>query len=80
MEAENMSDLAATGCCNNDCGCGNNTGLFNGGDGCSCMWVILLLLFCGGNGSTFSNCGNNSSCDLLILILLISCLCGNSCF
>ena len=28
-----MSDLAATGCCNNDCGCGNNTGLFNGGDG-----------------------------------------------
>ena len=74
MEAENMSDLAATGCCNNDCGCGNNTGLFNGGDGCSCMWIILLLLFCGGNGSTFSNCGNNSSCDLLILILLIGML------
>lgn len=29
-----MSDLAATGCGNNDCGCGcgNNTGFFNGGD------------------------------------------------
>ncbi len=76
-----MSDLAATGCCNNDCGCGNNGGLLNGSDGCSCIWIILLLLCCGGNGSSFFGCGNNnSSCDLLILILLISCLCGNGCF
>ncbi len=41
--------------------CGNGNGLF-GGDGCgcgdnSCIWIILLLLFCG-NG--FGGCG--SSC------------------
>lgn len=51
-----MSDLAATGCGNNDCGCGcgNNTGFFNGGDSCSLIWLILILS-CFGNGG----CGNN---------------------
>ncbi len=27
------------GCGNDDCGCGNNN---------SCLWIILILLFCGG--------------------------------
>lgn len=46
-----MSDLAATGCGNNDCGCGcgNNIGFFNGGDSCSLIWLILILS-CFGNG------------------------------
>lgn len=73
-----MSDLAATGCGNNDCGCGNNMGLFGGGDCCSLIWIILLISCFGGNGcgnNLFSN--NGSSCDLLILILLISCFSGN---
>lgn len=70
-----MSDLSATnyGCGRNErsgCGCnncGNN----------SCIWIILILLFCG-NGSVFgrSGCGcndcdnNNNSCLWIILILL----------
>ena len=79
-----MSDLAATGCGNNDCGCGcgNNPGFFNGGDSCSIIWLILILS-CFGNGGC--GCGNNglsgfsngSSCDWLLLIILLSCFSGN---
>ena len=52
-----MSDLTATNCgCNNRCGC--NNGLFGG----SCIWIILLLFCCGGNGNgLFGGCGND--CD-----------------
>ena len=49
------------------CFCGGNNGSFLGGngDGCgcgnnSCLWIILLLLFCGG-GSGFG--GNNCGCN-----------------
>lgn len=74
-----MSDLSAT-----NCGCNNaRSGCGFGGD--SCVWIILLLLFCGGgcgcNGSGLlsgNNCGcndnNGCSCIFLILILLF---CGN---
>lgn len=73
-----MSDLAATNCggctqTNNSCGCSN------------CMWIILILLFCGGwnngdgcgcgNGTGLFNNGNGCGCDALIWILLLSC-CG----
>lgn len=71
-----MSDLTATNCgCSNSCNRSSN--------GCGCMWIILLLLFCGngcGNGISGlsgDGCGN-SSCDWLIWILLISCFCGNN--
>ena len=58
-----MSDLTATNCgCNN--GTSNTSGFFGGN---SCLWLILLLLFCGGNG-----CGNNG-------ISLLSGNDGNSC-
>ncbi|MDO5402386.1 MAG: chorion class high-cysteine HCB protein 13 [Eubacteriales bacterium] len=75
-----MSDLAATNCggCN-DCGGCNSGGLFSNGCNNSCIWIILLLLFCGG-GSTFGSngcgCGNNgcNSCTILILLLLF---CGD---
>ena len=79
-----MSDLTATNCgCNN--GCNNNNGLMGG----SCIWIILLLVFCGGCGNGMggilggnSGCGcdndNNGCCDILILILLLSCFCGNN--
>ena len=74
-----MSDLAATGCMNNDCGCsGNRSGLFGNNDCCSWIWIILLLSCFGGNnscGSSFLNSG--SSCDWLIIILLLSCFNGN---
>ena len=71
-----MSDLAATNC-GGGCGCegGNN----------SCLWLILILLFCGGCGSNFGNiCGNNdcgcgNGCgngNSLIWILLLLCFCG----
>ena len=77
-----MSDLTATNCgCNNRCGC--NTGLFGG----SCIWIILLLFCCGGNGNGLfggcgndcdNGCGNNNCCEWIIWILLISCFCGNN--
>ena len=82
-----MSDLTAT-----NCGCNNN-----GVGGCisfgNYYWIILLLLFCNGNGNGCgilgggNGCGNgcgimggndNNSCEWLIWILLISCLCGNN--
>ena len=49
------------------CLCGNGgSGLFGGGRDCdcnnSCIWIILLLLFCG-NGSFLGNgCGCNFGC------------------
>ncbi len=48
-----MSDLSATNC---GCGCENSCGggLFNNGNN-SCLWIILLLIFCGG-------CGNGCGC------------------
>ena len=80
-----MSDLTATNCgCNNRCGC--NNGLFGG----SCIWIILLLFCCGGNGNGIlggcgnncdNDCGcnnNNNCCEWIIWILLISCFCGNN--
>ena len=76
-----MSDLTATNCgCNDSCGCAsaqNNNG-FSG-----CTWIILLLLFCGGNNGIglFNNngcgCNNgNNSCEWIIWILLLSSFCG----
>ncbi len=72
-----MSDLAATNC-------GGCTQATNNG-GCNCMWIILILLFCGGwnnndgcgcsNGNGFFGNGSSCGCDALIWILLLSC-CG----
>ncbi|MDD6102726.1 MAG: chorion class high-cysteine HCB protein 13 [Clostridiales bacterium] len=45
-------------------GCGNN----------SCIWILLILLCCGGNGF---GCGDD--CCSIIWILLILCFCGNGC-
>ena len=70
-----MSDLAATHCgntCEGGCFGGNN----------SCIWIILILLFCnGGFGSnSLFNFGGGEGCgcgcDFIIpLILILSC-CG----
>ena len=84
MEDLTMSDLSATNCgcgCDSvgrrdrdrDCGCGfaNN----------SCLWIILLLFFCGGcGGSTWGNngCGNDS-CLWIILLLFFCGGMGNGC-
>ena len=65
-----MSDLSATncGCERNEksgCGCNNN----------SCIWIILILLFCGNNswGMGRSGCGCGDNSCLWIIILLIFC-------
>lgn len=82
-----MSDLTATNCgCNNSCGCNNNGGILGGGN--SCIWIILLLVFCGGCGNGMNgilgghndcDCDNNNGCcDMLIWIILIFCFCGNN--
>src|SRR5699024_9346132 len=63
-----MSDLAATSCCNNDCGCGVDT---CGGNN-SWLWIIILLFLCGGcgNNNGFLNSGDDCSCIFIILLLM----------
>ena len=77
-----MSDLAATGCMNNDCGCSRNRSGFFDGDCCSWIWIILLISCFGNNNGCGCGFGSNSissgsSCDWLIIILLLSCFSGN---
>lgn len=68
-----MSDLSATNCgcdCQRESSCGNN----------SCIWIILLLLCCGGNSFGRSGCGcdGDNSCLWIILLLICCGGCGNS--
>ncbi|MBQ4068894.1 MAG: chorion class high-cysteine HCB protein 13 [Lachnospiraceae bacterium] len=68
-----MSDLAATNC-GNVCGCNNERG-----NGSNCLWLILILLFCGNNDGC--GCGDNNC--LWIILLLLFCggsnnICGNN--
>ena len=48
--------------------------------GCDCLWIILLLMCCGGLGNS---CGNSGGCICTIIPVLValSCCggCGNSC-
>lgn len=75
-----MSDLAAT-----NCGCGvSNNNLF-GNNGCSIIWILLLLSCCGGCGCGNNNNGCNSDCWLVLILLFCcggwnnnGCGCGNS--
>ena len=55
-----MSDLSTANC---GCGC-ENGGISNGNN--SCLWIILLLICCGGcgNGLGLNNgCGNGCGCN-----------------
>lgn len=69
-----MSDLTATNCGCNNGGCDNN----------SCLWIILLLIFCGGCGNGMGrrgdNCGCDNSCIWIILLLIFCGGCGNGLF
>lgn len=69
-----MSDLSATNCgcgcepagrCGGECGFGGN----------NCLWIIILLFCCGGNGG---GCGNGGGFggDSCIWIILLLCCCG----
>ena len=76
-----MSDLSAT-----NCGCGyENGGLFSNNGNNSCLWIILLLIFCGGcggSGRMGDGCGcgcGNDSCMWIILLLIFCGGCGNGC-
>lgn len=74
-----MSDLAATNCG----GCGSCE---RSNNGCNCLWILLILMCCGGNndgcgfgsgfGNFFGGNGDGCGCDALIWILLLSCFCG----
>ncbi|MCD7806062.1 MAG: chorion class high-cysteine HCB protein 13 [Lachnospiraceae bacterium] len=81
-----MSDLT------NGCGCGNSTSAYSTNNcGClsgsnSCLWIILLLLFCGGscgcgNGTSSNSLfGGGNSCEwIIILLLCCGCLGNNGC-
>lgn len=78
MEVYSMSDLSNCGCgCDNNvngCGCGRG----DCGCGCgfgnnSCLWIILLLICCGGCGNGFGHGGDcgcgcgNDNCLWIIL-------------
>lgn len=73
-----MSDLTATNCgCSNCNGTSTANGLFGG----NCIWLILLLLFCGNNNGTSllsgNGCGNgNDCCEWIIWLLILSSICG----
>lgn len=42
------------------------------------LLLILLLLGCGGNNCGINMCGNNSnSCDTILWLLILSCVCGS---
>ncbi len=86
-----MSDLTATNC---SCGCERNE-RSNGFGSNSCIWIILLLLFCGGgcgNGCGGSSrggfgCGDDSCLWIIILLFFCGgfgnnggCGCDNGCF
>lgn len=76
-----MSELSAS-----QCGCCNES---RGGSNCGCsswIWIILLLVFCGGcGGSGHGRCdndcgffgGNNGCCEWIIILLILSCCCGD---
>lgn len=78
-----MSDLAATQCCNNDCGCSTR----NNGCSCSWIWIIILLELFGGCGGSnwfgMNRSSDNDDCCWIIILLLFFCGgCGfgnNSC-
>ncbi|MGN0164687.1 MAG: chorion class high-cysteine HCB protein 13 [Lachnospiraceae bacterium] len=66
------------GDCLSGCPSGRNS-CFGGN---SCIWILILLFFCGGGcGSNFGfgSCGDNNDCSCIIWILLILCLCGGGC-
>ncbi|KSV58298.1 hypothetical protein [Acetivibrio ethanolgignens] len=74
-----MSDLAATNC-GTSCGC-------NGGN--NCLWILLLLFFCGNGRGIFggNGCGcdglfggdNDDCCSWIIILILIFCCGGCRC-
>lgn len=76
-----MSDLTSSNCGCRNCNSGNNC---MGGNN---YMLLLLLTFCGGFGSNCGGCsscnndcdssGCNNCCEMLIWIMLLSCMCGN---
>ena len=74
QEEQIMSDLAATSCCNNDCGCGVD----NRAGGNSWLWIIILLFCCGGYGGSGNFLSTGDDCSCIILILLLLCCCGGN--
>ncbi|MDO4473931.1 MAG: chorion class high-cysteine HCB protein 13 [Eubacteriales bacterium] len=80
-----MSDLSNCGCgCDNGCG---RISTCNGFGNSSCLWIILLLIFCGGCGNGFfggnDRCGcgfgSDNNCLWIILLLIFCGGCGNGC-
>ena len=70
-----MSDLAATNCGGNSCGCSGFGGFGDNG-----LLLILLLCCCGGNNGGFFGGGDNcnSGFDWIILLILLYGCGGNS--
>ena len=41
--------------------------------GCDCLWLILLLMCCGGLGN---NCGGSCSCNITPAVVALRCCAG----
>ena len=75
-----MSDLSATNC--GGCGCDSGLSKYAGCGNNSCLWIILLLICCGGMGRDADGCGcgcGDNSCIWIILLLLCCGGCGDGC-
>ncbi|MCM1183724.1 MAG: chorion class high-cysteine HCB protein 13 [Roseburia sp.] len=69
-----MSDLTAS-----NCGCNNTNSLSD--NGCSWIWILILLSCCGGCGNgLFGNsgcgCNDNNGCSNWIWLLILLSFCG----
>ena len=64
LEVSPMCDLTS-----NNCGCGGNNN--------SCLWIILILLFCGNGFGCNDGCGCGGSDNSCLWIILILLFCGN---
>lgn len=65
-----MSDLSAANC---GCGCERNE---RRGNNFSCIWIILLLFCCGGNGF-WGGGREGSGCECIWIILILFFCCGD---
>lgn len=72
-----MSDL-----CSSNCGCERDNN-YDNRSGCgmnnSCLWIILLLIFCGGNTWGLGRNGD-CGCDSCMWIILLLIFCGGNTF
>lgn len=59
----------------NECGCNNQNYNECSNGGFNCLWLIILLLCCGGCGGSCNSCSTSKGCDCGCIIPVIVALC-----